>query len=287
MPHTSEPRPGSPHTARLGRVALCGRSLPQVGFRDRVALASRAGFGYVSLMGTDLREIVSNDAAAIARSTLDSAGVAVAELDALVGWLPGGTPPAWLSATPDQSTWYRIGEIVGARSINVVDLNDGAPPTVHDAAAAFATVCRRAAKHDLLVSLEFVPWSRIPDLATAAAIVRAADQPNGGVMLDTWHLFRSGGTIADVDALPTAHITGLQINDAPESERNARTQQTEQERLLPGDGVIGIAALLDLLDRKGCATPIGLEVTSTTLAASTPDQVIELLAAAVDAVLPP
>ena len=43
----------------------------------------------------------------------------------------------------------------------------------------FAALCDRAAEHDLLVALEFMPWTGIPNVATAAALgasVRAAER---------------------------------------------------------------------------------------------------------------
>ena len=95
-----------------------------------------------------------------------------------------------------------MADALGARSLNVVDLGEGEPPPIEVTAEAFAALCDRSAAHGLLVSIEFVPWSRIPDLATAMRIAELASRPNGGVMLDTWHLFRSGGTTADVRGQP-------------------------------------------------------------------------------------
>jgi sugar phosphate isomerase/epimerase len=59
-----------------------------------------------------------------------------------------------------------------------------------DLAASFAAFCDRAADRSLPVELEFVPFWGIPDLATAWRIVSTADQPNGTLMIDSWHLLK-------------------------------------------------------------------------------------------------
>lgn len=174
------------------------------------------------------------------RTHLRDHGISIAELDALVGWLPGAEPLPWHADLPDEDDFYAMADALGARSLNVVDLVEGEPPPIEVAAEAFAALCDRSAAHGLLVSIEFVPWARIPDLATAMRIVELASRPNGDVMLDTRHLFRSGATTADVAAAPVDRIVGLQLSDARESERNARVQLQAQRRLLPGEGVIGL-----------------------------------------------
>ena len=98
---------------------------------------------------------------------------------------------------------FAVADALGARSLNVVDVFGG-PWSLDEAAAAFAGLCDRAAEHGLLVHLEFLPWSRIPDLATAWQVVNAADRPNGGIMLDAWHYFRSGPDGALLRSIPGA-----------------------------------------------------------------------------------
>ena len=128
-----------------------------------------------------------------------------------------------------------------ARSLNAVDVFGG-PWSLDDAATAFAGLCDRAADHGLLVHLEFLPWSRIPDLATAWQVVRAADRPNGGLMLDAWHYFRSGPDGELLRSVPGASILGVQLCDAPATPEADPLHATLHERLLPGDGELPLAA---------------------------------------------
>ena len=56
----------------------------------------------------------------------------------------------------------------------------------------FGALCERAAVHGAELTLEFIPGSGIPDLATALDIVTRTAAPNAGVLVDTWHLFAFG-----------------------------------------------------------------------------------------------
>ena len=117
--------------------------------------------------------------------------------------------------------------------------------SLDEAAAAFAGLCDRAAEHGLLVHLEFLPWSKIPDLATAWQIIRGADRPNGGLMLDAWHYFRSGPDSTLLRSIPGASILGVQLSDAPAAPEPEPLQATLHARLLPGQGAAGVADVAD------------------------------------------
>lgn len=67
----------------------------------------------------------------------------------------------------------------------------------------------------LSIDLEFLPWSPIPDLGTAISVIEACGLRNLGVMLDSWHFFRSGGQLSELSPDVVGRITGVQLNDAP------------------------------------------------------------------------
>ena len=168
-------------------LVLCSGTLPRdTPFTDRLRAASAAGFRGISLWGRDYgaaRRQGHSDADL--RSMVDDSGLAVAELDPAWWWTPGARdvhiPPA---ADPvdifryDEDELMRIAELFGARSINAADVLGGRWST-GEGARGFADLCDRAAEHGLLVHLEWLAWSKIPDLDTALEIVDLADRPNG------------------------------------------------------------------------------------------------------------
>ena len=138
-----------------------------------------------------------------------STGVRVTFVDGLCTALPGTDLPP---GEPTIDDCIHIAHATGAGAINVVHAT-GRPTPIPELADAFAVACERAAAEDLRLAIEFLPDTGIPDFATAAAIVREAGQPNGSVLLDTWHFARGGGDLADLDDDAVALVGGVQLSD--------------------------------------------------------------------------
>jgi sugar phosphate isomerase/epimerase len=256
-------------------LVLCAGTLPrETSWRERLAAASSAGFTGISVWARDYtaaRQVGLSDADLCA--SLEDHGLAIAEIDPAWWWTPGDVDVASLVAidTMDvfrygEAEMFAIGEALGARSINAADVLGG-NWSIDDAAEAFAGLCDRAAEHGLLVQLEFLPWSRIADLATAWDVVRGADRVNGGVAIDAWHWFRSNtpSDLTTLRTIPGDKVLGIQLDDAPREAEANLMSATLHERLLPGEGVIDLAALLAALREIGATAPIGVEVFSDEL----------------------
>lgn len=143
---------------------------------------------------------------------------------------------------------------LGAARVNIL----GADPDsarCRDQIAAFAAL---AAARGMGATLEFLPGLPIADLAGARAAVDHAAAPGLGILIDTMHLFRSGGTVADVAALPAETIGYVQLCDVPRVSRYASyAEEARGERLPPGEGDL---PLRDLIAALPPHVPLGLEV---------------------------
>jgi sugar phosphate isomerase/epimerase len=254
-------------------LVLCAGTLPLAGFREKLEAASGAGFAGVSLFLADHQAArAAGHSDAEQRRMLADHGLAVADLDPLLAWIPGAGPGpgvtdeglAFFRHGPDD--FFRVADALGARSLNVALATD---PGLPRAALAehFADLCDRAAEHGLLVHLEFLPWSPVPDLRAALDLVELAGRPNGGVTLDVWHHARSGGAPDDVRAAAGARILAVQLSDAPAAPEADLVQETLHRRLLPGEGAIDLPGILRALAAIGAPAPLGVEVFSDALAA--------------------
>ncbi|MDJ0865496.1 MAG: sugar phosphate isomerase/epimerase [Myxococcota bacterium] len=255
---------------------LCGGTLLGADYRELLEAAVAGGFQAVSLWPRHYRSgRAAGHSDADLRALLADHGLVVADLDPLLTWLPagvgGGIDPGPF-AEADEREFFAIAEAVGARSLNAAQAF-GATIDVDGAAEAFAGLCTRAREHGLGVTLEFLPWTGIRDVAVAAEIAERAGQPNGAVMLDTWHWFRGGADPEPLRRLDGARIGGVQINDAPADAPDDPVRETMEARRLPGAGDIDLPALIGLLDEIGSRAPIGVEVFSTGLAALPPPEV--------------
>jgi sugar phosphate isomerase/epimerase len=255
----------------FGDLVLCAGTVPNAPLEERIVAAADAGFAAISIFPHDYqRARAAGRSDADLRALLRDHGIAIAEIDPLLSWMPSGATGAGLSdegrafAATGEDAFYAIADALGARSINAA-LADPRPVEIAAVADAFAALCDRANAHGLLVTLEFLPWTPIRDAATAADVVQRASCVNGGVMLDAWHQFRSGAAIA---SLPAMQVLGIQLNDAPAEPEADAIDETLHRRLAPGDGAIDLTALLRHLAAGGCNAPIGVEVFSDTWSAA-------------------
>jgi sugar phosphate isomerase/epimerase len=261
-----------------GDLVLCSGTLPRrTSFSERLAAASAAGFRALSLWGRDYQAARDDGLSdADMRAMLEYHGLEVGELDPAWWWLPGAAD-VHIPADVDPLDVFRFGErevfamadAVGARSLNAVDVFGG-DWGIDAAAEAFAGLCRRASEHGLLVHIEWLPWSRIPDLARALEIVQAAGAPNGGINVDAWHFTRTGTDIDELRKVRGDLIVAVQLDDGPAEPETDLMHATLHERMLPGDGRFDLSSLVAALRDTGCAAPIGVEVFSDELHALGP-----------------
>jgi sugar phosphate isomerase/epimerase len=254
-------------------LVLCSGTVRGASLVDTIRAASAAGFDGVSLYHREYvaaREAGWSDRAIT--SLLDGEGIAVAELDGTMRWLPGDR------RGPSVEEFVDVAAILGARSITVLETAGGAA-----APEAFATVCDRAAARELLVHVEYFPTSGIPDSTTAAALVLAAGRDNAGVLVDLWHHVR--GPDRGALRFGDAPVLAVQVGDVATTPEADVRHEMMHGRVLPGAGGADVPALLCALRAAGCTAPMEVEVYSDDLAAREPVDAARLAHAALVDVL--
>lgn len=103
----------------------------------------------------------------------------------------------------------------------------------------------RTAKHDF-----------IHDLPGALEFIDAIGEDNTGLLFDSFHWFTSHATKEDILALNEKQIVLVHINDAPDLPKD---EQIDNERLLPGEGIIDLSGMLDALSQIGYNSYLAVE----------------------------
>jgi sugar phosphate isomerase/epimerase len=228
---------------------------------DRIAAAARAGYPAVGLGADDLdRWGPIGDVAHFAADH----GVAVTELEFLVNWSVDGAPAEASRAQEDRL--YRMADVFGSRHINVgIREGHGEMAPIDVVAERFGAVCDRAADHGLLVGFEFMPFRALDTAARAWDLVRLADRPNGGIILDAWHWFRGTPDLGMLDAIPPERISVVQLCDGHPEPVGSLMEDTLDHRLLPGEGAWDLVGLLQRLRDLGVRAPVSVEILSAEL----------------------
>ena len=97
--------------------------------------------------------------------------------------------------------------------------------------------------------------------------------PNVGLTLDSWHWHHAGATTKDIRAAGRERIVHVHFNDAP----NLRPEQIrDDERLMPGEGVIDLTGFLQALESIGYVDALSVEVFGRGLKKMTPQAAARL-----------
>ena len=266
-----------PEIAQLGSqdLVLCSGTLLTAGLRDMVDAAVAGRYSALTLWPQDVAGARAEGMTETdIRSLLADNGLVVADLDPLLGWTAEAMPRPGeaMIELAREDEFFAMAEAFGARSLNVAQ-GFGDRLDLDRAAEDLAGLCDRAREHGLLVTVEFLPWSGIPNAAVAYDLVQRTGRDNATLMVDTWHWYRGGADLDMLRSIPGDRIGSVQFNDAPAEAAADLVVESMQARLAPGEGDIPIADVIRVLDEIGSNAPLGVEVFNRRHASMPPKEV--------------
>lgn len=131
------------------------------------------------------------------------------------------------------------------------------PGPLAEAAANFRMAGEVGKKHGVRIALEFsANHPAINNLKSGAEVVALAAHSNCGLLLDTYHLERSGGGGRGFADYPAGNIFAFQFSDVP---ARPATESRPTDRLAPGKGTVRWREVFQLLKEKGYAGYLSYE----------------------------
>ncbi len=261
---------------------------------EYVALARKYGFGGVEF---GIGEVAQMGPSA-ARALFEEAGVVPATFGLPVEWRKGDAEfeegmknlPALARAAQDIGSERCCTWLPPAISADPVAFRNQTRDRFRQIAAVLGD-------HGVRFGLEWVgprtlrhgpramgPNEFIWNIPATLELIADIDPPhdNVGLLADSFHWFTTGATAADMAALRPEQIVHVHINDAPDRPRD---EQVDGERLLPGDGVIDLAAFLGALKTIGYVGPVAVETFNKEISALGHDEAARRTAEAVKSVM--
>jgi 4-hydroxyphenylpyruvate dioxygenase len=130
------------------------------------------------------------------------------------------------------------------------------------AAADFHELGKCAAQRNMRVAFEALAWGRhIDDYRDAWEVVRRADHPSVGFVLDSFHVLARGTDLKAIRAIPGDKIFLVQMADAPRLQMDYLSW-SRHYRCFPGQGDLPIEAFMDALGATGFDGLLSLEIFS-------------------------
>jgi sugar phosphate isomerase/epimerase len=271
----------------IGKRTFMAGCLARTPFREQIAGAAAAGFEAITIWPNIWRHAMAKDRLSIAemRAMLDDHGLVLTDVDAYRDWGPPRTSESGVFGPMKRG--FPLDECLdvlaalGGRTLVAVHLTD-TPFNWDRDVAEFVQICDKAAERGLRVGIEFVPFSNIPDVATAWSIVEKSGRPNAGLIVDLWHHIRGGGDDAALARVAPDRIYTVQFSDGPAKPPNDLAQEAMFHRCWPGEGDFNLTGLLRLLNAMGASAALGPELYQPSFADRNPAHVIQALAACAD-----
>lgn len=232
---------------------------------QRVEAVAASGWDGVGICHADLVEFRDTLGLRRVRTMLDDAGIRRVELEFLTDWWQAGERRRQADRVRDDL--FDAAAELGVTAVKVGAINDtpdAPPPDPAQLSDAFHQLAERARSFDLRVGFEPLGGAHISTLADSIHLVRAADHPNGGLVVDVYHCVRSGED--DYSRLPTllagVPIVVVELGDAP-----ILPDGKIGPRCLPGTGDLDVSHFIAGIWRAGWRGHWGVEIISDELRA--------------------
>jgi 4-hydroxyphenylpyruvate dioxygenase len=119
---------------------------------------------------------------------------------------------------------------------------------------------KRAAKHGIRIGYEALAWGRyVNDHRDAWEIVRRADHPSVGLILDSFHTLARNIDVETIRAIPGDRIFIVQLADAPKIDMDL-LYWSRHFRNMPGEGDLPVIDFMRAVGATGYNGPLSLEI---------------------------
>ncbi len=240
---------------------------------EKIRIAARCGYQAVELWITDIQQF-------------EEQGGRVEEVRALLDQLGLKRPSAihlknWSTAAGGSSTadWdqvrrrLEVAAAIGAQHIVAGPPHD--PLDFNRLAEDYHRLLEMSLQYGVPASLEYLGFTQgLFRLEQAWEVLQKVNHPQATLVVDTWHNFRGESDPATLAQIPPERISIVHWNDAPSG--IPRQKQTDNDRVMPGDGILPLAQVAQTLRQIGYQGAVSLELFHPGYWKQDPEQVARL-----------
>jgi sugar phosphate isomerase/epimerase len=231
---------------------------------DRAAVAAQVGYTGMGLVHEDLVANAARIGYPGIRRILDDHGIEHVEVEFLNDWFLDPSDPARIASDQVRADLLEAAGALRARNLKVSPtLFATDPPDIPRMRDAFSRLCEQAREVGTSIILEMMPFTNVDTIERAMAIVAGADEPNGGLLLDIWHVARRGIPYPEIATIPARFLKGVELDDADPDVVGSLFEDTRFRRRLCGDGMFDVPSFVRAVDAAGSDGPYyGVEIIS-------------------------
>lgn len=229
--------------------------------KDRAEALGRAGFKGMGIWHADLEHTLKTRSLKDMKKILDDNGIKHIELEFLQGWFADGEEKK--ASDIDRRKFFEAADVLRPHHIKVGSFVKTSA-SMQKMTDSFAELCADAAKRNILIGFELMPFCDIDSIEKAMQLVGTAPK-NGGICLDLWHLAKLKIPYEKIAKMPLNRITSIEINDGTHECSWDLHEDTINHRLLCGEGEFEPKRFVSEMLKTGYNGPWGIEVLNAEL----------------------
>lgn len=228
-------------------------------FEDRVKAAAQAGYDGIGLRAESYVDALNEGLTdQDILNILNKYKIECTEVEYIVQWCE--EPRSYEQKYKEQICFHMC-DLFNVKQINTGLLESY---SVDYTAQKLSELADRAG--DLIISLEPMPYSGLPDFATTWQVLTKANKDNVMILLDEWHWVRANQPFSGVLSKEQAkRISSIQLDDAYERPYalDVLRDESMHDRLAPGTGKTDTVGFVKMVKEAGVDPQvIGVEVVS-------------------------
>lgn len=230
------------------------------GLLKYIEIASQAGYDGVELWVNDVKEYISkgNSLHSLA-AFLQSKNIEVYDAISFTTWMVDDDEQR-KKGIAELEEEMKIMAALGCKRIAAppMGLREGTTINYQQAAQHYKEILQLGRKYNVMPLLEF--WGAsgtLYNFSQALAIAAATDDADARILPDVYHLFRGGSGFNCLGLVNGKVIDVIHMNDYP---GKPAAEQTDSDRVYPGDGVAPIKQILQSLKKIGGTKILSLEL---------------------------
>jgi len=235
------------------------------GLLKSIEIAAKAGYDGMELWINDIKDYLQqNNTIDSLAKFISSKKLVVENLISFTAWMvdDDGKRKAALGELEEE---MKLMSALGCHRIAAppAGVEKGKPLDFQIAGARYHEILALGRKYNVIPQLEF--WGAsgtLHNLGQALAIAAAANDPDARILPDVYHLFRGGSGFDALKLVNGKAIEIIHMNDYPASK--PVHEQTDSDRVYPGDGAAPVKQVLRDLKAMGGNKVLSLELFNKT-----------------------
>lgn len=235
------------------------------GLLRAIEIAAKAGYDGMELWVNDIKDYLKQGNSIQSLATaLSVKGIVAENLISFTAWMVDDDTKRKAALTELEEEMKMMAAI-GCHRIAAppAGVEKDKPLDFQKAGARYREILALGRKYNVMPQLEF--WGAsgtLYNLSQALAIAAAANDPDARILPDVYHLFRGGSGFDGLKLVSGKAIEIIHINDYPASK--PVNEQTDSDRVYPGDGAAPVRQVLRDLLAMGGTKVLSLELFNKT-----------------------